>query len=110
MQLPDHGLTPDSLKALLIKNRKEDMAIKAEDMRARLDPEQLINQLLSLYVEADIADQERLEQLKFKANIVNGLLKKCLPDLRSLEISEKANNSSRLIIDISGHVIEDKSS
>ena len=72
--------------------------MRAEELRERIDPEPIIKQMLSLVYEADRTPVEDMSRLVFKANTLNMILKKVMPDLRSLEVSEKDNKHSTLII------------
>jgi hypothetical protein len=100
IQLPERAMSAEELRNFVIKRDKEQVLANAEDLRSRMDPSALMQQMLGLYTEADCADEERLEQLKFKAGILTVMLKKCMPDLRALEVAEKSNNYSKLIIDL----------
>lgn len=100
LTLPTRPLSVTELRALIIKNDKEQVQIRAEELRVRMDPGAIMSEMIALYQEADGADEERLEQLKFKSGILSLMLKKCMPDLRSLEVTEKSQNFSKLIIDL----------
>lgn len=87
-------------KEIYVKLKKIDSDVRAEQVRAAMNPAVIINELVSISNEADTCLLEDLPRLQLKANINFGLLKKCLPDLRSLEVKENNNNAKRLIIDL----------
>lgn len=62
---------------------------RAENIRAKMDPQLYIEQLGKLFLEADaVNDMLELQKLKFKADQLHLLLKKCLPDLQTIKIEE----------------------
>jgi hypothetical protein len=82
----------------VLSQKKVKSGLRAEELRERIDPEPIIRQMLSLVNEADRTPVEDIPRLVFKANTLNMILKKVMPDLRSLEVSEKDNKHSTLII------------
>ena len=82
----------------VLSQKKVKSGLRAEELRERIDPEPIIRQLLSLVQEADRTLVEDIPRLKFKADTLNMILKKVMPDLRSLEVTEKDNKHSTLII------------
>lgn len=87
-------------KSVLTKRRIK-ASIRAEELRDKLDPEGAIRQLLSLVHEADRTPVDQIPRLKFKADVLTTILRKCMPDLRALEIKENDSKFSKLIIDLS---------
>ena len=82
----------------VLSQKKVKSGLRAEELRERIDPEPIIKQMLSLVHEADRTPVDEIPRLVFKANTLNMILKKVMPDLRSLEVSEKDNKHSTLII------------
>lgn len=72
--------------------------LKAEQLRERIDPEPVIKAMLQLVTEADTVDLADLPRLRFKHEVLTTVLKKVMPDLRSLEVSEKDSKYSTLVI------------
>lgn len=101
MTLPSHEMTVVDLQQYILKRNRDQVQVKAEELRAKLDPEALTLGLISLINEAKTADLEELERLKFQADIYKAILKKCLPDLKAIETKEKIEDYDKLIIDIS---------
>jgi hypothetical protein len=87
------------LRKILIKDRKDSNDLRAEKVRSELDPRAMIEELTHLCEESKTCKLEDLERLKFRAGVVTTLLKKCLPDLRSLEVKEKQQTHSKLILE-----------
>ena len=102
--LPDRALSAVELRQLVIRESKDTTDIMAEKIRSQLDPQPLLNELFTLYAEADGADLERLEVLKFKKSILTDILKKCMPDLKAVEVANKGGKFSKLIIDLNAEV------
>jgi len=75
-------------------------SMKAEQFREVLDPQMLVSALLDLGNKADKVAIEDLPRLKFQAEILTTILKKCMPDLRSLEVKENDSKHATLIIDM----------
>ncbi len=84
-------------KSVLAKKKNTNLQ-RAEDIRARMDIEYLVTELHNLAKQADYADLKELPRLAFKADIYKTLLKKCLPDLRSLEVQQDNQKHARLTI------------
>lgn len=82
----------------ILNEQKVKTGLKTEELRDRIDPEPIVQGLLQLVTDADTADLVDLPRLRFKADVLFGVLKKVMPDLRSLEVSEKDNKRSTLII------------
>jgi hypothetical protein len=89
------------LRRMLIRDRKDANDLRAEQVRAQLDPTIMLTELTILCEESKTCTIEDLERLKFRASIVTTMLKKCLPDLKSVEVVEKATKTSKLIIEMS---------
>lgn len=87
-----------SIEKQVLSQKRVKSGLRAEELRERIDPEPIIKQMLSLVSEADRTPIEDIPRLVFKANTLNMVLKKVMPDLRSLEVSEKDNKHSTLII------------
>jgi hypothetical protein len=87
---------------ILLKLQREKNAMKAEQIRAAIDIEKCVGELDRLINESKTCKIEDLDRLKFQASIITTILKKVLPDLKSIEISEKTNNARKLIIDLTG--------
>lgn len=87
-----------AIEKQVLSQKRIKSGIRAEELRERIDPEPIIKQMLSLVYEADRTPVEDMPRLVFKANTLNMILKKVMPDLRSLEVSEKDNKHSTLII------------
>jgi len=87
-----------TIEKQVLSQKRVKSGLRAEELRERIDPEPIIKQMLSLVQEADRTPVEEIPRLVFKANTLNMVLKKVMPDLRSLEVSEKDNKHSTLII------------
>jgi hypothetical protein len=94
-----NALSKDLQKTLL-NYKKEKNLLKAEEVRSAIDIEACIAKLTNLYERAEVCDLEDIDRLRFQASIVTTILKKALPDLKAIEISEKPNNAKKLIIDL----------
>lgn len=90
--------TKSAHKQILAEKRVK-AGLRAEELREKLDPEAAISGLLSLGKEAETCDLVDLPRLQFRASILTTILRKCMPDLKALEVKEKSNDFSRLIID-----------
>lgn len=79
---------PLSLEKALLRINKLENENRAEEVRAKLDPEAYIEGLQELLTASKVIDTDlmKLQRLKFQADIYLALLKKCLPDLKALEI------------------------
>ena len=79
---------PLSLEKALLRINKLENENRAEEVRAKLDPEAYIEGLQELMQESRVIDTDlmKLQRLKFQADIYLALLKKCLPDLKALEV------------------------
>jgi len=96
-----------AIERRVLVSQKLKAGLRAEDLRERMDPEPIVRQLLHLVNEADRTPIEDLPRLKLKADILNGILKKVMPDLRSLEVTERDNKHSTLIIQMEPSVRSD---
>lgn len=83
----------------ILKHKKTKAGLKAEQVRESMDPELIVASLMSLVQKAESVPIDQIPRLKFQADVLNGLLKKCMPDLRSLEIKENNGKYSSLIIE-----------
>lgn len=85
---------------IILAEKKVKSGLRAEEVREQLDPKAIIESLLLLAEQADQVDIEDLPKLRFKADIYTTVLKKCMPDLRSLEIKESNNKYKKLVIEM----------
>ena len=88
----------EAIEKQVLSQKRVKSGLRAEELRERIDPEPIIKQMLSLVHEANRVPVEDIPRLVFKANTLNMILKKVMPDLRSLEVSERDNKHSTLII------------
>lgn len=86
----------------VLSDKKVKAGLRAEELRETLDPGAAIQGLLNLGEQSKTCELEDLARLQFQANILTTILRKCMPDLKALEIKEKANNFTRLVIDLEG--------
>jgi hypothetical protein len=84
----------------ILSTKKIASSIRAEDARDKIDPEAIINRLIDLLDEADTTPPECIGRLNVKVQVLTVLLKKSMPDLRALEITDNKTKFSRLIIDV----------
>jgi hypothetical protein len=82
----------------LYRKTKEDNALRAEQLRENIDTGAILDELAVVYDSIDEIEIRELPRLALKSNILLALLKKTIPDLKAVEIKEKINNYSRLII------------
>jgi uncharacterized radical SAM superfamily protein len=90
----------NALNRTILVEKKVKNGIKAEELREKLDPEAIIVAMLDLVKEADRVKVEDIPKLQFKAQVYTTILKKCMPDLRSLEVKENDSKTATLIIDM----------
>ncbi len=95
-----------NVNKFILADKRVKAGLRAEEVREQLDPRALIQSLLSLVNEADNVSPEDLPKLKFKADIYTTVLKKCMPDLRSLEIKESDNKHQTLVIEMGSSKID----
>jgi hypothetical protein len=88
-------------EAQILSEKKVKAGLRAEELREKLDPESAIVGLLQLGEEAKTCDLVDLPRLQFRATILTTILKKCMPDLKALEISSERSKVNTLIIDMS---------
>jgi hypothetical protein len=86
--------------AQILSEKKVKAGLRAEELREKLDPEAAIIELVSLGNEAKVCDLQDLPRLQFRATILTTILKKCMPDLRSLEVKNDSQKTATLIIDM----------
>ena len=86
----------------VLSDKRVKAGLRAEELRETLDPGAAIQGLLNLGEEARTCDLVDLPRLQFQASILTTILRKCMPDLKALEVKEKANNYTRLVIDLEG--------
>ena len=79
--------------------KKARTQLRAEEVREKLDPEALIDALTDLVIEANTVKVEEIPRLKFQADVITTILKKCMPDLRSLEVKANESKYTKLIIE-----------
>lgn len=94
----DHSIA--NIQKIMILDRKNQNDLRAEQVRASLDPKALIEELCVISEDSKVCPLEDLERLKLRSSICLSILKKCLPDLRSLEVTEKEKKYSKLIIEM----------
>jgi len=75
---------------------------KASEVRESINVQGCLNLLAGLLQESRTCDLDQLERLRFQADIINKILKKALPDLKAIEITENKFNHRRLTIDFTG--------
>jgi hypothetical protein len=92
--------TMRKVNGMILADKKMKAGLRAEELREKLDPEAAVVGLLDLGQQAKTCDIEDLPRLKFQAEVLTTILRKCMPDLRTLEIKEKSSNSTTLIIDM----------
>jgi hypothetical protein len=92
--------TMRKVNGMILSDKKVKAGLRAEELREKLDPEAAIVGLMRLGDESKTCNIEDLPRLKFQADIYTTILRKCMPDLRTLEIKEKSSNSTTLIIDM----------
>jgi hypothetical protein len=102
----EHEIVAMARKQILAE-KKVNAALKAEEIRERIDAESLVKQIYSLVDEVDAALELKVEQqvtaiqaIKLKHEILAGLLRKVVPDVRAVEVKSGQSDSSRLIIDM----------
>lgn len=92
--------TPEQIAAKMLTSKRLKSGLRAEELREQMNPQVIMQALLDLTDEADGTKIKNLPRLKFKADIYTTLLKKCMPDLRSLEIKESSSAKSSLTINV----------
>ena len=95
-----------SIERSILNEQRVKSGLKTEELREKIDPEPIIKGLLTLVGDADTCELVDLPRLRFKADVMFGILKKVMPDLRSLEVSEKDNKRSTLIIQMEPSAIK----
>jgi len=85
---------------IILSEKRVKSGLRAEELREQMDPKALMASMLTLVADADHVAIVDLPRLRFKADIYTSLLKKCMPDLRSLEIKENDSAKSVLTIQI----------
>ena len=84
----------------ILADKRVKAGLRAEELREKLDPESAVLGLLDLGNQAKHCDIEDLPRLKFQAEVLTTILRKCMPDLKTLEVKEKSSSSTTLIIDM----------
>jgi hypothetical protein len=84
----------------VLSDKKVKAGLRAEELREKLDPEAAVIGLMNLGEEAKICDIADLPRLQFRAQVLTTILKKCMPDLRSLEVKGDSSKVATLIIDM----------
>lgn len=87
-------------EAEILSDKKVKSGLRAEELREKLDPEATIISLMNLGEEAKICELVDLPRLQFRATILTTILKKCMPDLRTLEVKDGNAKSTTLVIDM----------
>ena len=98
--------TPDALRRVVLAQKRVKAGLRAEELREQMDPQAIMAALISLADQADNTPVEEIPRLKFKADIYTTVLKKCMPDLRSLEIKENESAKSTLVIQMGNSKID----
>ena len=75
-----------NLEKALLSIAKEANELRAEEVRKELDPRSYIEAIHEILKSSGEAEPD-LNLLKFQSDIYFALLKKCLPDLKALELS-----------------------
>ena len=75
---------------------------KANEIRESINVQGCLNLLAGLLQESRTCELAELERLRFQSDIITKILKKALPDLKSIEITENQFKHHRLTIDFSG--------
>lgn len=91
----------------LLSKKRLKTGLRAEELREKLDPEAAILGLLQLGEESKTCDLVDLPRLQFRASILTTVLRKCMPDLKALEVKEKQSNFMKLIIDMDNDINEE---
>ena len=86
----------------IVEHLKTKSDLKAERIREKLDPEQFLDalsEIIQISVDCKIGE---LSRLKFQSDIYLALLKKCLPDLKAIEVKVDTINRPKpgLVINI----------
>jgi hypothetical protein len=84
----------------ILSEKKVKAGLRAEELREKLDPEAAVVGLMSLGEQAKTCDLVDLPRLQFQATILTTILKKCMPDLKALEISSDKLKTTTLVIDL----------
>ena len=84
----------------VLADKRVKAGLRAEELREKLDPEAAIIDLMSLGEQAKTCELVDLPRLKFQADILTTILRKCMPDLKTLEVKEKNSSATTLIIDM----------
>jgi hypothetical protein len=101
MNLPQCEMTPSDMRKYILSEKKVKAGLRAEELREKLDPEAAVVGLMSLGEQSKTCDLVDLPRLQFQANILTTILKKCMPDLKSLEVSSDKLKTTTLVIDMS---------
>ena len=94
--------TPAAYGRVLQNWEKRAELRKASEVRDSIDVQGCLNSLFEILELAKTCELEELERLKFQASIIQSVLKKALPDLKAIEITEHSFKHNRLTIDLSG--------
>jgi hypothetical protein len=92
----------NKIQLQILNEKKVKSGLRAEELREKLDPEAAIISLLTIANESKTCAIEDLPRLQIQIGIMTTILKKCMPDLRSLEIKDNNKNRSTLIIEMRG--------
>lgn len=74
-------------KQALLKHQRYQNALRSEEVRETLDPASLITDLYEYRDQLKDCLEEDIPRIKEQVSITNALLKKCLPDLKALEVT-----------------------
>jgi hypothetical protein len=77
------------LDKALLKLQKSENDLRAEEVRALLNPYGYIQGLEDILEKSQTCDPEDLGRLKFQSDIYLAMLRKSLPDLKAVEVSGK---------------------
>jgi hypothetical protein len=86
--------------SMILADKRVKAGLRAEELREKLDPEAAIKGLIELGEQSKTCELEDLPRLKFQSEVLTTILRKCMPDLKTLEIKERNGNATTLIIDM----------
>ena len=85
----------------ILKWRRTKNALSAEETRSAMSPSDYVIELLELKEQFNIIESEEAWRLREKVNILNMLLKKCLPDMKAVEMAVKTDSISEIFKELS---------
>jgi hypothetical protein len=98
----DYGqhITVEDLRKSLIREKQVKNNLRAETLRESLDPEAILTQLFEVVIMTKTCDKDEVAALSLRTNILLAILKKCLPDLKQVEVKGLNTKNSTLTIDL----------